>query len=173
MCVQVHGGMGVIEDTGVAQFCRDVRVTSIYEGTNGIQALDLVGRKMADGGAVALALMDEMAEVAAQAGNDLEGNDLGGALGHAIEALSAATQVLLAQDAQDRAAGAVGYLRAFARVLGASLHLKAALADLARRPLAAFYIQRLLPEHTALLAQAKVGAKGLYDLDADALGLRD
>lgn len=172
MGVQVHGGMGVIEDTGVAQFCRDVRVTSIYEGTNGIQALDLVGRKMADGGAVAFALMDEMAEVAAQAANDLEGDDLGGALGHAIEALSAATQVLLAQDAQDRAAGAVGYLRAFARVLGASLHHKAALADVARRPLAAFYIQRLLPEHTALLAQAKVGAKGLYDLDADALGLR-
>ncbi len=165
--VQVHGGMGVIEDTGVAQFCRDVRVTSIYEGTNGIQALDLVGRKMADGGAAAFALMDEMAGVAAMAGDDL-----GSAVGQANDALRAATQGLLAQDAQDRAAGAAWYLRAFARVLGASLHLKGALADPARRPLAAFYIQRLLPEHSALLAQARVGSKGLYDLDADALGLR-
>ncbi len=172
MGVQVHGGMGVIEETGVAQFCRDVRVTSIYEGTNGIQALDLVGRKMADGGAAAFALMDQIAGVAALAGDELAGDELGGALGQANAALRAATQVLLAQDAQDRAAGAVGYVRAFARVLGASLHLKAAMADPARRPLAAFYIQRLLPDYAALLAQAKVGAKGLYELDADALGLR-
>jgi acyl-CoA dehydrogenase len=170
--VQVHGGMGVIEETGVAQFCRDVRVTSIYEGTNGIQALDLVGRKMADGGDAAFALIDEMAEVATLAGDDSRGDDLGRALGQANAALRAATQVLLAQDAQDRAAGAVPYARAFARVLGASLHLKAALADPTRRPLAAFFIQRLLPEHIALLAQANVGAKGLYDLDADALGLQ-
>jgi alkylation response protein AidB-like acyl-CoA dehydrogenase len=172
MGVQVHGGMGVIEETGVAQFCRDVRVTSIYEGTNGIQALDLVGRKMADGGAAAFALMDQIAGVAALAGDELAGDELGGALGQANAALRAATQVLRAQDAQDRAAGAVGYVRAFARILGASLHLKAAMADPARRPLAAFYIQRLLPDYAALLAQAKVGAKGLYELDADALGLR-
>ena len=172
MGVQVHGGMGVIEETGVAQFCRDVRVTSIYEGTNGIQALDLVGRKMADGGAAAFALMDQIAGVAALAGDELAGDELGGALGQANAALRAATQVLLAQDAQDRAAGAVGYVRAFARVLGASLHLKAAMADPARRPLAALYIQRLLPDYAALLAQAKVGVKGLYELDADALGLR-
>ncbi len=166
MGVQVHGGMGFIEETGVAQFSRDVRVTSIYEGTNGIQALDLVGRKMADGGAAAFALMDEMARIAAQAGDDL-----GSAVATAVDALRAGTATLLAQDGQERGAGAVAYLRAFARVLGAGLHLKAALADPSRRALAAFYIQRLLPEHSALLAQAGVGAKGLYDLDPSALGL--
>ena len=51
--MQVFGGMGYIEETGVAQYYRDVRVTAIYEGTNGIQAMDLVGRKLADGGAAA------------------------------------------------------------------------------------------------------------------------
>ncbi|MEL7116146.1 MAG: acyl-CoA dehydrogenase family protein, partial [Pseudomonadota bacterium] len=50
MGIQVHGGMGFIEETGAAQFLRDVRVTAIYEGTNGIQAMDLIGRKLADGG---------------------------------------------------------------------------------------------------------------------------
>ena len=56
--MQVHGGMGFIEETGAAQFLRDVRVTAIYEGTNGIQAMDLVGRKLADGGEAANWLLD-------------------------------------------------------------------------------------------------------------------
>ena len=58
--IQVHGGMGYVEETGVAQILRDVRVTAIYEGTNGIQAIDLVGRKLADGGKAANGLIDEM-----------------------------------------------------------------------------------------------------------------
>ena len=58
--VQVHGGMGFIEQTGAAQYARDVRITQIYEGTNGIQAMDLVGRKMMDNGDAAFALIDEM-----------------------------------------------------------------------------------------------------------------
>ena len=58
--IQVHGGMGFIEETGAAQFLRDVRVTAIYEGTNGIQAMDLVGRKLMDGGEAAFALLEEI-----------------------------------------------------------------------------------------------------------------
>ncbi len=58
--IQIHGGMGFVEETGAAQYARDVRVTTIYEGTNGIQAMDLVARKMADGGTAALALLDEV-----------------------------------------------------------------------------------------------------------------
>ncbi len=64
--VQVHGGMGFIEETGAAQYYRDVRVTAIYEGTNGIQAMDLVGRKMMDGGEAASNLIDEMQAQAAK-----------------------------------------------------------------------------------------------------------
>ena len=62
--MQVHGGMGFIEQTGAAQFARDVRITQIYEGTNGIQAMDLVGRKMMDGGEAAFRLIDEMEDAA-------------------------------------------------------------------------------------------------------------
>ncbi|MEM8659015.1 MAG: acyl-CoA dehydrogenase family protein, partial [Pseudomonadota bacterium] len=68
--VQVHGGMGFIEETGAAQFYRDVRVTTIYEGTNGIQAMDLVARKMMDGGEAANLIMDEI-EAAAEAARDV------------------------------------------------------------------------------------------------------
>jgi alkylation response protein AidB-like acyl-CoA dehydrogenase len=64
MAVQIHGGMGFIEETGVAQHYRDARITTIYEGTNGIQAMDLVGRKLGmKGGAVVLGLFDEMDEM--------------------------------------------------------------------------------------------------------------
>lgn len=161
--VQVHGGMGFIEDTGAAQYLRDARITAIYEGTNGIQAMDLVGRKMMDGGAAAFALLDELAA-------DCMGHALTGPVLAAIDAHRLATKTLLAQDPNDRNAGAVPYLRAFARVMGAALHLRAAKADPLREPLAAFYIQRLLPDCTSLLAQAGLGASGLYALGVDTLG---
>ena len=162
MGIQVHGGMGFIEDTGAAQFARDVRVTAIYEGTNGIQAMDLVGRKLMDGGAAAFAVLDELAGCSGP-------DDLVADVVAAAAALRAATAALVAQEMNDRFAGAVPYLRAFARVLGAHYHLIAAAADAAREPLARFYIKRLLPEHGALLAQAREGAAGLYALDAMAL----
>ena len=160
--IQVHGGMGFIEDTGAAQYARDVRVTAIYEGTNGIQAMDLVGRKMMDGGAAAFALLDEVAQAVGPA-------DLVADVRAAGAALRAATEGLVAQEMNDRFAGAVPYLRAFARVLGAQFHLMAAAVDPAREPLARVYIKRLLPEHAALLAQVREGAAGLYALDALAL----
>jgi acyl-CoA dehydrogenase len=160
--VQIHGGMGYIEDTGAAQYLRDARITAIYEGTNGIQAMDLVGRKMMDGGTVAFALMDEWA--AQSTDHDLTMPVLG-----AIDALRAATHHLLSQGPQYRNAGAVAYLRGFARVMGAAMHLRAAKADPARAPLAAFYIDRLLPETAGLFAQSRAGATGVYALGLDAL----
>ncbi len=165
--IQVHGGMGFIEETGAAQFARDVRVTSIYEGTNGIQAIDLVGRKMMDGGEAAFRLIDEIQDAAEAARDSLP--DLATALWNAAEALREATENLLAQEAQDRFAGSVPYLAAFARVLGSHFHLIAARVDAARAPLAAFAIRRLLPQHGALLAQAREGAAGLYALTPEAL----
>jgi acyl-CoA dehydrogenase len=165
--VQVHGGMGFIEETGVAQFSRDVRVTSIYEGTNGIQAMDLVARKMMDGGEAASLLIDEI-EAEAVAARSAQ-PALANAVWTAAEALREATEALLAQDLNDRFAGSVAYLRAFARVLGAHYHLKAGLAEPARLPLAAFYINRLLPEYGPLLAQMREGAEGLYALTPEAL----
>ena len=165
--VQVHGGMGYIEETGAAQFSRDARVTAIYEGTNGIQAMDLVGRKMIDNGEAAYRLIDEVQARAEAARAALPG--LATPLWNAAEALREATEALVAQPMNDRFAGAVPYLRAFARVLGGDAHLKAACADSAREPLARFYIRRLLPEHAALLAQLAEGADGLYAVTPKAL----
>ena len=165
--VQVHGGAGYIEDTGAAQYARDVRVTSIYEGTNGIQALDLVGRKMADGGAVAFGLLAEITAAAAKAPADLV--DLADPLAAAAVALRSATATLLAQSTTDRAGAAVAYQRGFAQVLGAHFHLLAAQADPARLPLARFAVTRLLPRHAAWLAEASQGASGLYHLSPAAL----
>ena len=166
--IQVHGGMGYVEETGVAQFARDVRVAAIYEGTNGIQAMDLVGRKLADGGEAAFRLLEEVETGAEAARSALPG--LATPVWQAAENLREATEWLLAHDVQDRFAGAVPYLRAFARVLGAHYHLKAAAAgEGPRRALAAFHIERLLPEHVGLLAQARAGAAGLFALTPDDL----
>jgi acyl-CoA dehydrogenase len=165
--VQVHGGMGFIEETGAAQFARDVRVTAIYEGTNGIQAMDLVGRKMMDAGEAAFRLIDEI-EAGAEAARAAF-PDLATPVWNAAEALREGTEALLAQDGHDRNAGAVPYLRAFARVLGGHVHLKAAMADATRADLARVYIRRLMPDHAAHLAQVREGAAGLYALSPEAL----
>jgi alkylation response protein AidB-like acyl-CoA dehydrogenase len=165
--VQIHGGMGFIEETGAAQFLRDARILPIYEGTNGIQAMDLVARKMADGGEAAFRLIDEVergAEAARSAHPDLAGD-----VWSAAEALREATEALVAMPLNDRFAGAVPYLRAFSLVLGGAAHLKAMQADPGREALARVMIRRLLPEHGALLAQAKEGAAGLYAVGADDL----
>jgi len=161
--IQIHGGMGFIEETGAAQFARDVRVTAIYEGTNGIQAMDLVGRKLMDGGAAAFALLDEI-EAAAS------GDDLGAMLTPVVAALRETTQDMLARDMADRFGGAVPFLMAFARVLGAQYHAKAAVTgDAARVSLAQYHLTRLLPEAHAMMAQARCGSGGLYDLSPDDL----
>ena len=169
--VQVHGGMGYIEETGAAQYLRDVRVSAIYEGTNGIQAMDLVARKLSDGGEAAHALIDEIEAQAESARSTLP--DLAEPVWQASETLREGLDWMLAQsDLNQRFAGAVPFLRAFARVLGAHYHLAAALAEGGTGPrstLARFYSARLLPEHEGLLAHATAGADGLYALSPEEL----
>jgi alkylation response protein AidB-like acyl-CoA dehydrogenase len=169
--VQVHGGMGFIEETGAAQYSRDVRVTAIYEGTNGIQAMDLVGRKMMDGGEAACQLMDEMEKGIESARADHP--RMASAVWEAMETLRETTEWLVGQtDMNDRFAGAVPYQTSFARVLGGYYHLLAAQAETGEGPrtkLARFYINRMLPEHAGLLEHAKQGAADLYALSVDDL----
>ncbi len=163
--VQVHGGMGFIEETGAASFYRDARIAPIYEGTNGIQAIDLVTRKLPlAGGEQVLGYIAETAESAAA----IRTSNLPGfgrsaeAIDRAIVDLLEATQFL--QDAlkageQDRAlAGATPYLRQFALTAGAAYLARAALADQApdRIALCRFYCENLLGE-TASLKQAVTG----------------
>ncbi|MEQ3711261.1 MAG: acyl-CoA dehydrogenase [Tateyamaria sp.] len=164
MGIQVHGGMGFVEETGAAQYARDVRVTTIYEGTNGIQAMDLVARKMMDGGDAANLILDEI-EAAAEAARDTL-PDLAEPVWQASESLRETTEWLVKQDHRTRFAGAVPYLRAFARVLGGHVHLMSAVADAdgARGKVAAFYIQRLLPEHGSLLAQTQAGDRDFFGM---------
>ncbi|MFN7222505.1 MAG: acyl-CoA dehydrogenase, partial [Paracoccaceae bacterium] len=163
--LQIHGGMGFIEETGAAQFLRDARITPIYEGTNGIQAMDLVARKMMDNGEAAFRLIREV-EMGAQAARAIL-PDLAEDVWQASEGLRDATETLLTQDLTDRFAGAVPYLRAFALVLGAHFHLKAAIAEGATGPRAALArvaVKRLLPEHLGLLAQMREGSQDLFAL---------
>jgi hypothetical protein len=170
--VQVHGGMGYIEETGAAQYARDVRVTAIYEGTNGIQAMDLVGRKMMDGGEAAGRLLDEVEDGAEQARGLLP--ELASKVWDAAETLRECTDWMARQGPQDRFAGAVPYLHCFARVLGAHYLLKAAVAEGGQGPRAAladFHVRRLLPEHAAFCCHARTGAEGLYAISEEALAV--
>ena len=165
MGIQLHGGMGFIEETGAAQYLRDVRVTAIYEGTNGIQAMDLVGRKLMDGGEAAYAILDEIESTAEAA--RAKHPELAEPVWQATESLREATEWMVAHnDMNNRFAGAVPFLRAFARVLGGHAHLLAAMHDTdgTRARLARFYITRILPEAQAHIAHATAGADDLYAL---------
>ena len=116
--VQVHGGMGFIEETGASQHLRDARITTIYEGTTGIQANDLIGRKLArDGGAAMkrlIATMGDDVESASVAGGapTPRSSGIATALRAGLCALSEATDWLLAAPRREAAAGAVPYLQA-------------------------------------------------------------
>ncbi len=122
--VQIHGGMGFIEETGAAQFLRDARITTIYEGTTGIQANDLIGRKIArEGGATlkaVIALMQQtQAAVAKQSGAEFVA--IGKALATGIDAVSRAGDYIVANfgsDVRAVAAGAVPFLRLMGIVTG-------------------------------------------------------
>ena len=135
--VQIHGGMGFIEETGAAQHYRDARIAPIYEGTNGIQAMDLVGRKLSqDGGASAKALIAEMRATLAELPRLFTGKPLE-RLTTAIEAVEDATLWLLDRKAHpeggaDVLAAADGYLKLMGDVVGGWLLAKGALAAQAR-----------------------------------------
>ena len=167
--LQVHGGMGFIEETGAAQYSRDVRVTAIYEGTNGIQAMDLVARKMMDGGEAAMRLLDEIEQAAETAKATFP--VLAEQVWSAAETLRETTEWLVSQtDMNDRFSGAVSYLMGFARVMGAHIHLTAAMqGDATRVKMAEFYIRRLLPEHVSYLAQARDGADAIMEFTNEEL----
>jgi hypothetical protein len=132
--VQVHGGMGFIEETGAAQHYRDARITTIYEGTNGIQSIDLVTRKLAaNGGASVWALLDELSGIVKQveASNDPAFGTTGTKLRDALGSLERASKWLLERVAtapNDALAGATPYLRLFGSTLGGCMLAGEALA---------------------------------------------
>ena len=162
--MQIHGGMGFIEESGAAQYYRDVRVTTIYEGTNGIQAMDLVGRKLMDGGEAAYSLVDDIEKTVKSCPEDF--SSMAGEVMLASKALREAIKWMCSQkNINDRFSGAVPFLNAFARVLGGYFHLKSAIQEEhvgPRTKLARFYILNLMPEYIGLLQQAQQGCEDLY-----------
>jgi hypothetical protein len=130
--VQVHGGMGYIEETGAAQHLRDARIAPIYEGTNGIQANDLVGRKLGrDQGEAARAMIAEMRATIAKLG-DTRLMPIRGHLAAGIDALDQATAYLVAAEPAMAAAGSAPYLALFGTVAGGWLMARLAAAALRR-----------------------------------------
>ena len=186
--VQIHGGMGFIEETGAAQYYRDARIAPIYEGTNGIQALDLVMRKLTmAGGDVVRRYLGEMR------GLDQDLAQGGAAfakmrtnLTSALDGLEEASRWLLESMASDPsavAAGATPYLRMFGMTVGGYLLAKGALAAAAladqpgadtpflagRVATARFFGEQILPQAPALLAAITAGAEPLYAIPPEQL----
>ena len=186
--IQVHGGMGYIEETGAAQFLRDARITPIYEGTTGIQALDLIGRKLArDGGRRAEALIADMRAETLVLGqsNDVDVIEINAAFEAGLDAFEEATEWLLAHhEAKPReaAAGAVPYLYLCGIVVGGWQMARAAriARDLlqdggedaaflrAKVATARFYAEHILPEAAVHKAAITKGAGSVLALE-DAL----
>lgn len=172
--MQIHGGMGFIEETGAAQFLRDARILPIYEGTNGIQAIDLVTRKLPLGnGDVARGFIAEMRETVreARSSNDKVLTGIGAALDDALDTLDKATDYMLANlksAPNDCLAGASPYLRLFGTAAGGHYLAGAALngKNAARLSLAQFYAANVLPSVHGLLGPATAGAESLHTPDS-------
>ena len=151
--VQVHGGMGYIEETGAAQHFRDARIAAIYEGTNGIQAIDLVARKVPlEGGKTIALYVDELRRTvdAVRASNAPILGETAARLGEAVDSLERSTRWLLSQKASDMAlAGATPYLRLFGNAAGGCMLAEDALTALragdgnARASLARFFAENI------------------------------
>ncbi|WP_430644782.1 acyl-CoA dehydrogenase [Agromyces sp. GXS1127] len=184
LALQIHGGMGFIEETGAAQHYRDVRIAAIYEGTNGIQAADLVGRKLGvRGGASALEFIASMRELDAElAAAGEEFTSIRSQLASGLDVLEQTTGWMLrtgAADPNSVLSGSSPYLRIWGLVVGGWLLATSALAArgldddgiaATQLPLARFYAEQLLPAASALAPAATAGSRDLYALDADALG---
>ncbi|ACE89982.1 probable acyl-CoA dehydrogenase protein [Rhizobium etli CIAT 652] len=172
--IQVHGGMGFIEETGAARYLRDARIAPIYEGTNGIQAIDLVTRKLPlSGGDQVMGFIGELKAIAeAVERSNLDGfGETAARLAVAIADLDAATAWLLAVLADDKAAealaGATPYQRLFGLVLIGCYLAKGALAESGdgkgegRIALCRFAAENLLAETAALRDRVVNGAASL------------
>lgn len=184
--VQVHGGMGFVEETGAAQHLRDARITSIYEGTTGIQANDLIGRKLAfEKGVTARAVIEEIRAIDAELAQHPSHpalSALRSALRSGVDALTEATEWLLANysaNPKGAAAGAVPYLKLWGTVAGGWQMARAALIakrqldggsaeyDFYRAKLATarFYGEHILPLALAYRTAIVTGAESVLALE--------
>jgi 3-(methylthio)propanoyl-CoA dehydrogenase len=169
--VQVHGGMGFVEETGAAQHYRDIRIAPIYEGTNGIQAADLVNRKLPMQGGEVLASL--LADIRSEAGDEA-------GLMQLVEGIERVSRWMLGNEAtpEDRLAGSYPLTTVLSVAVGGWLLARQAriAAELNPSPFlqlkqsaARFFLDRIVPEAAGLEASAKAGAAQLYAIDAETL----
>ena len=163
--VQVHGGMGYVEETGAAQFYRDARITPIYEGTNGIQAADLVGRKLGLSGGAAFRSL--IADIRAEAQHD--------ALRQLVDLCEGVGAHLAGASHDDRLAGSYPFLTMLSVATCGWLMERQAAALTGDEPFAAikraavaFYLDQIVPEAIGLRAAATASADVLYAVPAEA-----
>ena len=183
MGVQIHGGMGFVEETGAAQYYRDARILPIYEGTNGIQAIDLVARKLPlANGAVVKAYIGEIAATAAEvkASNRPEFGRMAVRMEEAVVALGEATKFMgraLATNPEAALVGATPYLRLFGLAAGQHYLAKAALA--ASRDgadgagpvaLARFFAENLLVAAPGLAVTVTEGGEAILGVEPQQIG---
>ena len=173
--VQVHGGMGYIEETGAAQHYRDSRIAAIYEGTNGIQAIDLVTRKLplAQGATVKTHIADLRRTVeTVRAANNPSFGATGARLGEAVDSLERTTAWLIGRPLDDASlAGATPYLRLFATATGGAFLAEEALAAVrvgsepeARIAISRFFAEHLAPGSSGLEREVIEGADSVSDV---------
>jgi acyl-CoA dehydrogenase len=174
--VQVHGGMGFVEETGAAQYLRDARITTIYEGTTGIQAMDLVGRKIArEGGATAKAWLAELKKLDAQLAAHPE---IRKSLADGVKAVEDCVDFIIgAKDPRAQFAGAVPFLKLMGIVAGGWQMARAALAaakgtgddsfDKAKIATARFYADHVLVQAPGLRNTVVNGAAGVLALSEE------
>ena len=179
--IQIHGGMGFIEETGAGQHYRDARILPIYEGTNGIQALDLLGRKLArDQGQAAMELLGEMRKHVEQTSGSADTSDLASRLSIALDDLEVATRwtlKTLGKDLFQAAAGATPLLNLWGTVVGGWVMLQRAAAmnvdrmsqsDVkAQKLVADYYIKNILPRAKAFASQISDGGDALLKMDEE------
>jgi alkylation response protein AidB-like acyl-CoA dehydrogenase len=174
--IQVHGGMGYIEETGAAQHYRDARIAAIYEGTNGIQAIDLVTRKVPlEGGKTVALYIDELRRTvkSVQSSNAPAFGETAARLGEAVDSLERATRWVLTQKSSDAAlAGATPYLRLFGNAAGGCMLAEEALASLragdgvGRTVLARYFAENLAIQANGLERSVTEGADSIIDAQA-------
>ncbi|MEM7670720.1 MAG: acyl-CoA dehydrogenase [Pseudomonadota bacterium] len=183
--IQIHGGMGFVEETGAAQFFRDVRICTIYEGTNGIQGIDLIGRKLGMGdGKLAYDLIEEMnanADAAIATGDD-DLKRAGERLKHEAESLRQNTEWMVAAmkaNPEEGLAGGTPYLEQFGYIAGGHYLLKGAVSAYdakkeagahtdyldGRIHIATFYADNLLPRASGFAPAVRAGAATVEELE--------
>lgn len=181
---QIFGGHGYVVESGMEQFVRDARIAMIYEGTNGVQALDLVGRKLAkDGGRAVMSFFEELAACIAENSADPQTKPLAQAVQEGLAHLRQATTWLLhnaMQNPDNAGAASYDYMHLFGRVALGYMWLLIARAALERRAQGAdarlmdsklrsayFFCERILPETALRLARIRTGAENVMNFPAD------